>query len=209
MCPFWFWRIMSSTNQRQNWFGNLPPDFFAVGTLTPCPSSSLAAESMAQGEHKLAPYSKMARNTVNKESVNQPLGEAEGYEYTDRYKTSYWDFYQFFSSASMIKNYFDFRVLLFPPPHSPTETDNSKNASCFSCFFNKYLKVCSSPSKKAGNAVWSEQDWTKHEFHMDELLIISSYYLVHCVLCISSGLDYKTWSKLFWMLMPIWALRKS
>lgn len=70
--------------------------FFAVGTLTPCPSSSLAAESMAQGEHKLAPYSKTARNTVNKELVNQPLREAEGYEYTDKYKTSYWDFYLFF-----------------------------------------------------------------------------------------------------------------
>lgn len=48
----------------------------------------------------------------------------------------------------------------------------------FLMFFNKYLKVCSSPSKIAGNVVWSEQDWTKHEFHMDELLIISSYYLV-------------------------------
>lgn len=33
-------------------------------------------------------------------------------------------------------------------------------------------------SKKAGNVAWSKQDWTKHEFHMDELLIISSYYLV-------------------------------
>lgn len=43
--------------------------------------------------------------------------------------------------------------------------------------FNKYLKVCSSPSKKAGNVVWSEQDWTKHEFHIDDLLITSSYYL--------------------------------
>lgn len=48
----------------------------------------------------------------------------------------------------------------------------------FLMFFKKYLKVCSSPSKKAGNVVWSEQDWTKHEFHMDELLIISPYYLV-------------------------------
>lgn len=144
---------------------------------------------MAQGEHKLAPYSKTARNTVHKELVNPPLREAEGYEYTDK-----WDFYHFFFffPACMIKNYFDFRVLLFSSPHSPTEMNNSKNASCFSCFFNKYLKVCSSPSKKAGNVVWSEQDWTKHEFHMDELLIISSYYLVHCVLCISSGLDYKT-----------------
>ena len=45
-------------------------------------------------------------------------------------------------------------------------------------FFNKLLKSCPSPSKKAGNAVRSEQDWTKHEFHMDQLLIISSYYLV-------------------------------
>lgn len=134
MCPFWFWRIMSSTNQRQNWFGNLPPDFFVVDTLTPCPSSSLAAESMAQGEHKLAPYSKTARNTVNKELVNQPLREAEGYEHTDKYKTSHWDFTNFFFPASMIKNYFDIRVLMFPPPCSPTEMKNSKNASCFSCF---------------------------------------------------------------------------
>lgn len=208
MCPFWFWRITSSTNQRQNWFGNLPPDFFAVGTLTPCPSSSLAAESMAQGEHKLAPYSKTARNTVNKELVNQPLRAAEGYEYTDKYKTSYWDFYQFFFLHVWLKTTLTLGSccsLLPIPQHKWT----IPKCFMFLMFFDKYLKVCSSPSKKAGNAVWSEQDWTKHEFHMDELLIISSYYLVHCVLCISSGLDYKTWSKLFWMLMPIWALRKN
>lgn len=41
-----------------------------------------------------------------------------------------------------------------------------------------HLKFCPPPSKKAGNVGWSKQDWTKHEFHMDELLIISSYYLV-------------------------------
>lgn len=44
--------------------------------------------------------------------------------------------------------------------------------------YKKHLKSCPSPSKKADNVVWSEQDWTKHEFQMDELLIISSYYLV-------------------------------
>jgi len=82
---------MSSTNQRENRFGDLPPDLFADDTLTLPPSSS-AAGSMAQSEHKLAPYSEMAKNTVNKESVNQPFREAEGYEYIDRYKTSYWDF---------------------------------------------------------------------------------------------------------------------
>lgn len=37
----------------------------------------------------------MTRNTVNKESVKQPFREAEGYEYTDKYKTSYWVFYSF------------------------------------------------------------------------------------------------------------------
>lgn len=52
----------------------------------------------------------------------------------------------------------------------------------FLMYFNKYLKVCSSPSKKAGNMVWSEQDWTKHEFHMDELLIISYYLVWLCAL---------------------------
>lgn len=40
------------------------------------------------------------------------------------------------------------------------------------------MKFCASPSQKAGNVAWSKQDWTKQEFHMDELLIISSYYLV-------------------------------
>lgn len=45
------------------------------------------------------------------------------------------------------------------------------------CFLNKCLKFCASPSQKAGNVAWSKQDWTKQEFHMDELLIISSYYL--------------------------------
>lgn len=60
--------------------------------MTPPPSSSSAAESMAQSEHKLAPYSEMAKNTVNKELVNQPFREAEGYEYIDKYEISYWDF---------------------------------------------------------------------------------------------------------------------
>lgn len=40
--------------------------------------------------------------------------------------------------------------------------------------FNKHLKSCPSASKKAGSMVWNEQDWTKHEFYMDEFLIISS-----------------------------------
>lgn len=87
---------MSSTNQKENWFGNFPPDLFADDTLTPPLSSSSAAESMAQSEHKLAPYSEMARNTVNKELVNQPPREAEGCEFTDKYKTSYWDIYHLF-----------------------------------------------------------------------------------------------------------------
>lgn len=71
---------------------------------------------MAQDEHKLAPHSKTARNTVNKELVNQPLREAEGYEYTDKYKNILLGFLPiFFFPASMIKNYFDFWVLLLIP----------------------------------------------------------------------------------------------
>lgn len=60
--------------------------------MTLPPSSSSAAESMAQSEHKLAPYSDMAKNTVNKELVNQPFRKVEGDEHIDKYKTSYWDF---------------------------------------------------------------------------------------------------------------------
>lgn len=45
----------------------------------------------------------MTRNTVNKESVKQPFREAEGYEYTDKYKTSYWVFSFFFSLRVRLK----------------------------------------------------------------------------------------------------------
>lgn len=59
----------------------------------------------------------MARNTVNKELVNQPLREAEGYEYIDKYKNILLGLLPIFFSASKIKKHFDFSVLLFPPPH--------------------------------------------------------------------------------------------
>lgn len=184
MCPCWFltdvWRITSSTNQTHNWFGNLPPDLFADDTWTLPPSSSSSeAQSIAQSEHKLAPYSKTARNIVNKELVNQPLREAEGYEYTDKPKTSYWDFYQFsFLQGRCKTTWISVSCCSLLLIHQEKETIPKILDVPNGYFLYKYLKSCPSPSKKAGDVVWSEQDRTKHEFHMDGLLIISSYYLV-------------------------------
>lgn len=59
-------------------------------------------------------------------------------------------------------------MFLTPPSFFKKKTNEQTN----------HLKFCPSPSQKAGNVAWSKQDWTKYEFHMDELLIISSYYLV-------------------------------
>lgn len=76
----------------------------------------------------------MTRNTVNKESVKQPFREAEGYEYTDKYKTSYWVFSFFFSLRVRLKKKNTLTSVSWcsPPfiPSSPTEINHAKNARC-------------------------------------------------------------------------------